>query len=143
MPDAWSKIFWRLFLAVFSLRCPFLPPESFRAWPWMESMAFSMFPQAEPAHKRVGVVTLPATGWELFQLLDVAPAQDHIVGFKSRDQAFHHIRNVRSPLLLTPSLQSSKPYVVFVGCLHIRKVAQFHGFDDAVHYHGRAESGSQ
>src|SRR5574340_1548084 len=108
MPDASLRIFWRLFLAVFSFGLPFLLPEFLHPGPWLGKATLSVFPQAEPSHKRVGIVTFPATGRQLFQLFDVAPSQDHVIRLKGRDEAFHHIRNARSPFLLAPFFQSSK-----------------------------------
>src|SRR5262249_17814093 len=55
-------------------------------------------PKAKPSQECIGVVTRAATWRELFQFLDVASSQNHLLGFQSGNEARYHVRDFLPPL---------------------------------------------
>src|SRR5262249_55623007 len=60
----------------------------------------SLVPHAKPATERIGIVAGPAMRRQRLELLDVASPDHGLVGLERRDQAFDHVGNVATPLLL-------------------------------------------
>src|SRR2546423_427785 len=100
-------------------------------------------PEAKSTNERIGLVSLAATRRKLFQLVDVATSEHDVLGPEGGDQARDHIRDVMAPFLFAVTLQSATADIVLEGCFPVRKVAQLHGRDDAIHDQGRAKTGSQ
>ena len=75
--------------------------------------------------------------------MDVAAAENYVVGFKGGNQSFHHIRDVLPPFLLAKLLQTANPDIILERRFFVRQMAQFHRFEDAVHNHGGTEAGAQ
>ena len=99
-----------------------------------ERIALTGFlPKAEPSQERIGVVTRSAMLGHLFQFLDVASPQYHVIGFESGNQAGYHVRDISPPFLFAQPIQSADADVVFEGALLVRKMAQLHRLDDAFH----------
>jgi len=108
--------------------------------------AFSLIvavPQREPSAERIGAVAGAATGRELFQFPDVASSENDVVGFEGGDEAGHHVSDALAPFLLAQPLQSLDPDMILVGGPLVRKVAELHGLDDAIHNHAGTEAGSE
>jgi hypothetical protein len=100
-------------------------------------------PQREPSAERIGVVAGAATGRELFQFPHVASSENDVVGFEGGDEAGHHVSDALAPFLLAQPLQSLDPDMILVGGPLVRKVAELHGLDDAIHNHAGTEAGSE
>ncbi len=80
---------------------------------------------------------------QLFQFLNIASAQDDVVGLKRRDQARNHIRYIATPLLLASFFESLAAHVVLVRAFFVREMAKFHGFHDAIHHQRGTEAGAE
>ena len=102
-----------------------------------------MLPEFESSCKRIGVVSYPATRGDLLQLLNIAPAQNYVVRFKSGDQTSHHVFDIAPPLFLAAFFQSSESDVGLVRSLLVRQMTEFHRLDDAIYNKGRTEPGAQ
>jgi hypothetical protein len=109
----------------------------------MVAVGARSLPQSEASAERVRVFARPATGRQLFQLVNVASPEDHIVGFEGSKQACDNVLDVMPPFLFPYTLQPPDPYVVLVRALSVGKMAQLHRLDDAVHDHGGPEAGPQ
>src|SRR5262249_37332628 len=96
-------------------------------------------PHAESSHESVRVAASATSGWQLFELLDVAAAKDNIVRLQRGDQSFNNICDMTAPALLAVAFQSGSSDVVFVCPFLVRKVAELHRFDNTVDDHGRAQ----
>lgn len=90
-------------------------------------------PELESSYKRVGVISYPATRRNLLQLLNIAPAQYHVVRFESGDHASHHVLDMVPPLFLAVLFQSGESDVALVRSLFVRQMTEFHGLDNAIH----------
>ncbi len=75
--------------------------------------------------------------------MDVAAAENDVVGFKGGNQPFHDIRDELLPFLLAILFQTANPDIILECRFLVRQMAQFHRFEDAVHNHGRTEAGAQ
>jgi hypothetical protein len=69
-----------------------------------EDSITSLIPQAKPSEDGIGIVTSPATRWQLFQFFDVASSQNYVVGLEGCDQAGNYVRDMPAPFLLAPFL---------------------------------------
>src|SRR5260370_34103806 len=92
-------------------------------------------PKSKPSNKGVGVVDGAAVRRQLLQLLYVAPAKDHVLGFKRGDEIGYNVRDMASPTAYAHAVQPSLPDVVFIGVIFVRQMAEFHRLDDAIHDH--------
>ena len=79
----------------------------------------------------------------MFQFLDIASSQNHIVWFEGSYQACRHIRHIAPPLFLASFFECCAAHVVLVRGRLVREVAEFHWFQDAVHNQGRTETRAQ
>ena len=102
----------------------------------------SVLPKPESAQKSVGVVAGAAALRQFLQLSHVAPAQDHVVGFKRRDKTGHDIGDMFLPLVDAPAVQTSLSDKMFIGRTLVRQMAELHWLDDAVYDHRRSQAGS-
>src|SRR6516165_5619984 len=92
-----------------------------------------LFPKPESSGECVGIVARAAAGRHFFQFLDIAAAQNHVVGFEGSDKALHHIGYVAPPFLSAILLETANPDIIFEDSVLVRKMAQFHGLDNAVY----------
>src|SRR5229473_4230017 len=90
----------------------------------------SVLPQPESSEKSIGVVAGAAVRRQLLQLLYVAPAKDHFLGFKCGDEIGYNVRDMASPAAYAHAVQPSLPDVVFIGVIFVRQMAEFHRLDD-------------
>src|ERR1700722_16655907 len=102
-----------------------------------------ILPHTKPAFECIRVVARSAPRRLFFQLLGVSSSKPDVVGFKRRDQRFDPFLDMLSPGLLAELLQSTEPDIVLIRSSLIGKMREFHRLHDAVHNHGRTESGSQ
>ena len=63
----------------------------------MLRIPIAALPQAKASEEGIGIVAPPATLGQLFQFLDLAPSQNHFIGFEGGDQARHYVRDILSP----------------------------------------------
>ena len=75
-------------------------------------------------------------GRHVLQFLDIASAQNDIIGFEGCDQAVHHMLHIASPLFFPVSFQSMLPHVILIRCFSVREMAQFHRLHNTVHNEG-------
>src|SRR5262249_50904233 len=102
-----------------------------------------LLPETKTSHKSVGVIAGSATGRQLFEILDIAAAEDDVIGLQGSDQLCNHLGDVLPPFLLTSLIQTTLADVVLKGALFVGKMRQLHRFDDAVDNHGGAQAGAQ
>ena len=102
-----------------------------------------MFPQSKASTERVGVISRSAVWRQLFQFLHVASSQNYVIGLKGGDQARHHIRDIAAPLFLASFFECLSADIILIRALLIRKMAELHGLDDAIHNQGRTEACAQ
>src|SRR6266571_2441595 len=100
-------------------------------------------PQAKSSHEGIGVVARSAPWRELFQLLDVASAHNHVLRFQSSHKAGYDVCYQLPPFLFAQPLVSADPDIVFEGAPFVRQMAKLHGLHDAVHDHGGTEPSPQ
>src|SRR5260370_19863723 len=103
----------------------------------------SVLPQPESSEKSIGVVAGEAVRRQLLQLLYVAPAKDHFLGFKCGDEIGYNVRDMASPAAYAHAVQPSLPDVVFIGVIFVRQMAEFHRLDDAIHDHPGPQTPAQ
>ena len=106
-------------------------------------MTPSVLPESKPSAESIGVVSHAATRRDLFQLLNIASAQNHVIRFESGDHASHYVLDIASPLFLAVFFQSLESHVALIRSLLVREMTQFHWLHDAVHDKGRTEAGTQ
>src|SRR5579875_2138654 len=111
----------------------------------MTKARFRVFlPQAKPSEKCVSVVAQTGIGRQLFDFMDISSTQHHVVSFQSFLELFHDVGHVTPPSLFTETCETVNPNVILVSPpFLVGKVRQLHGFDDAIHNHGRAETSAQ
>ncbi len=102
-----------------------------------------MLPESKPSAESVGIVSDSATRRNLFQLLDIASAQNHVVRFESGDHASYYVSDVASPLFLAVLFQSIESYIGLVRSLFVREMSEFHRLHDAIDDKGRTEPCAQ
>src|SRR4029453_15068887 len=98
-------------------------------------------PKAKSSQESIGVVARSATWRKLFQLLDVAPPQNHVFGFKSGNQTGDPVPDPLPPFRFAQTGESAGSNVIFEGVQLVREMAKLHGFHDAVHDHGGTGTG--
>jgi len=95
-----------------------------------------LFPQSKSSAESVGVVSGSAVWRQLFQFLNIASSQNHVIGFKRGDQASHYIRHIAPPLFLASFFECLASHVVLVRTLLVREMAEFHWLQNAIHHQG-------
>src|ERR1700716_2758833 len=100
---------------------------------WRRFAVTSVMPEAKSTNERIGLVAFAATRWKPLQLADVATAQHHVLGLEGGDQARDHVRDIVAPFLFAVALESATADIILKGCFPVRKVAQIHRRDDAIH----------
>src|SRR5665213_3115502 len=91
------------------------------------------FPKPEAAGERVSVGATAGTRRKILELLDVAAAQDDILGLQGEFKKLRDLEDLAPPPLLAEPLETAPAEVVLVGLsLLIREMRQFQGLKDAV-----------
>ena len=74
---------------------------------------FAVIPEEEPAEERVVVVACPGPRGEFLELLDVAPADHHVIGLERGGEPGHDVVDGPPPSLFAEPMQSPDADVVF------------------------------
>src|SRR5437867_911259 len=90
------------------------------------TLCLFLLPKTKPSQEGIGVVSFPAARRQLFEFLDIASAQDHVVGVEDRDQLRDHETDMSPPFLLAQALQSTDAQIIFVSCFPVSHVGQLH-----------------
>src|SRR6266436_4891408 len=105
------------------------------------SVAMSpLLPEAKTSEEGIYVITRTAAWRQFLQLVDVAPAQNNVFGFKSGNQTLDGVSHVTPPFFLSKLLQPPNANVVLEGSFFVRQVSQLHRLNDAVHDHRRPKT---
>lgn len=102
-----------------------------------------LLPEFESSRESVGVVSYPATRRNFLQLLNIAPAQNNVVGFKRCDHAGYHVLDMSPPFFLAVLFQSRESHITLVRSFFVRQMSEFHRLDDAVYNKSRTEPSTE
>jgi len=69
-------------------------------------------PNPEAAREGIRVITGPAAGRQLDEVVDVPSPENHVIRFEGRDQARHDVVDGFSPFRGCPAVNSSVQYPV-------------------------------
>ena len=65
-------------------------------------------------------------------MFDIAAPKNHVIGFDGSDKTGDDIAYVAPPLSSAVFLQAPQPDIVLEDTVPVRKMAEFHGFYDAI-----------
>ena len=76
-------------------------------------------------------------------MFDIAAPKHHFIGFDGGDETGDDIAYIAPPLFFTVLLQTPYSDIVLEDPAPVRKMAEFHGFYDAIENQGGSEAGPQ
>src|SRR5215471_18141461 len=103
----------------------------------------SLHPKSKAPDECISVVARTTTLGHFLEFLDIATAENDVLGLEGCAQPLNNVDDVFPPFVLAVLLQTAKADVVLVRSLAIRKMAKLHRLQESVDDHGGAEARAQ